>query len=282
MASSAVQFLRVKQYLKNGLIFIPLVFYHDSFKGIEKDLDKVFLTFIIFCLASSFVYIVNDINDIERDKVHPVKAKRPIASGKITKLNAAIAAAVLLVISSGAAYSLNLMVFVTLLLYIGNNIAYTFYLKSHFLFDIFSISFGFLLRIFAGAAAINVAVSEYLFLIVFFLSLYLGAGKRRYETLLLGDDNIKHRPALEGYSVYYLDQLMLISSTITLVVYSLYTIGSTRGMLIFTVPIVTLGLFRYYNLTHNMNKGEPSDDIISDKIIIGAIVAYFSVIFINF
>lgn len=282
MIPNILQLLRVKQYIKNGLIFVPLIFSQYSLDGIQNNVAVTTLAFVSFCLISSSVYIFNDLIDIERDKLHRVKAKRPISSGKISKTVAISIACFTLTMSLISAFIAGSYLWLVLLLYLLNNIFYTLYLKQHFLIDIFSITLGFLLRVYAGALVISAPVSEYLLLLVFFLSLFLVAGKRRYELLFLEENSTKHRPSLEGYSVYYLDQLMLISSTVTLVIYSIYSTSSERRALIYTVPIATLGLFRYYSLTHNMNKGEPSDDLLSDNVILIAVLLYLAIIFFGY
>lgn len=282
MIKNLIELLRVKQYIKNGLVFVPLIFSQHTFGGITENIYRVFFVFIAFCFVSSAVYIFNDIVDKEEDKHHPVKSKRPIPSNKVVLPVAISTAFVLFVASMVISFVLGIKVILVILAYIVTNILYSSYFKRYALFDIFVLSLFFLLRIYAGAVAINVNVSAYLFLAVFFLSLYLASGKRRYELLLLGEEHSKHRLSLKNYSVYYLDQLMLISSTITLVIYSLYAIDSKRSLLMLTVPIVTFGLFRYYHLTHNKQKGEPSDDIISDKVIIITAISYLFIITLSF
>ncbi len=234
----------------------------------------VFLAFLSFSLLSSAIYVFNDIRDLERDRLHPVKRKRPLPSGEISVSSAVLLGALTLVLSSALGYLLGWPFLLVLGAYALNNLLYTLYLKNYQLFDIFSIALGFVLRVYAGAVAIDVPVSTYLFLTVFFLALFLAIGKRRYELLLLGEDGKNHREVLRHYSVYYLDQLMNISATLTLVVYTLYTIEASHRGMVFTVPIVVFGLFRYYHITHNLKRGEPSDDLLSDPIILLSALAY--------
>lgn len=282
MIKAILQLLRVKQYTKNSFIFVPLIFSQATIAGIVGLLPKSILAFASFCFISSAAYIINDIFDAEKDRLHPVKAKRPLASGKISPQTAWLLLVIVLVGALLLGITLSLGFVLIILAYLANNLFYSFYLKRFALFDIFSLSLGFLLRIFAGAVAISVPVSAYLFLVVFFLSLYLGAGKRRYELLLLGEESTGHRHSLSSYSVYYLDQVMLIASTVTLVVYALYIIKAKNHMLVYTVPVVTLGLFRYYFLTHKEEKGEPSDDILQDKLILASAFLYFIIVLLSF
>lgn len=261
---------------------MPLIFSQAVLAGILNLLPRSLLAFASFCLISSTAYIINDIFDVSKDKLHPVKAKRPLASGQISTSFAWGLAAATFGGAIAVGFSLSLPFVLVILIYLANNLIYSFSLKQYALFDIFSLSLGFLLRVFAGALAIAVPVSAYLFLVVFFLSLYLGAGKRRYELLLLGEQSTGHRQSLTSYSVYYLDQIMLIASTVTLVVYALYIIKAKNHMLVYTVPVVTLGLFRYYFLTHSEQKGEPADDILQDKLILASAFLYVVIVFLSF
>ncbi len=239
-----------------------------------RNVPTVFMAFLSFSLLSSAVYVFNDLKDLERDRLHPVKRKRPLPSGEVSVPSAILIGAFLLILSLTSGYFLGWTFLLVLGAYALNNLLYTLYLKNYQLFDIFSIALGFVLRVYAGAVAIDVPVSTYLFLTIFFLALFLAIGKRRYELLLLGEDGKNHRRVLRHYSVYYLDQLMNISATLTLVVYTLYTLEVSRRGMVFTVPIVVFGLFRYYHITHNLNRGEPSDDLLSDPLILLSALSY--------
>ena len=269
-----IRLLRPHQWVKNLLVFVPLLFAAPSFDWMARNAPSVLLAFLSFSLLSSAIYVFNDIRDLERDRFHPVKRKRPLPSGEVPVPSAALLGILLFFLSLAAGYPLGWTFLLVLLTYALNNLLYTLYLKNYQLFDVFSIAFGFVLRVYAGAVAIDVPVSEYLFLTVFFLALFLAIGKRRYELLLLGDGGKAHRRVLRHYSVYYLDQLMNISATLTLVVYTLYTLEVPRKGMVFTVPIVVFGLFRYYHITHNLKRGEPSDDLLSDPIILLSALAY--------
>ncbi len=263
-----IRLLRPRQWVKNLLVFVPLLFAAPSFDWMARNAPSVLLAFLSFSLLSSAIYVFNDIRDLERDRLHPVKRKRPLPSGEVPVPSAALLGILLFLLSLAAGYPLGWTFLLVLLTYALNNLLYTLYLKNYQLFDVFSIAFGFVLRVYAGAVAIDVPVSEYLFLTVFFLALFLAIGKRRYELLLLGDGGKAHRKVLRHYSVYYLDQLMNISATLTLVVYTIYTLEGAREGMVFTVPIVVFGLFRYYHITHNLKRGEPSDDLLSDPLIL--------------
>ncbi|MCX8113313.1 MAG: UbiA prenyltransferase family protein [Bacteroidia bacterium] len=263
---SWIQLLRPHQYVKNGLIFVPMVFARRW-----ELWDETSLGFGLFCMAASAVYAVNDAWDAEADRKHPEKRYRPVASGMISPLTAYLTALLLLVLSLSSAFGMQATFGIVLTLYFLNNLAYTFWLKRLALWDVFSISAGFFMRIYAGASIGHIVVSEYLFMAVFFLSLFFALGKRRYELILQPSEEIatQSRKSLRGYSVYYLDQLMSISATLTLVVYVLYIVHGQFTWLLGTLPVVVMGIFRYYYLTHIRNAGEPSRELLTDPMLLG-------------
>ena len=270
----AVRLLRVRQWIKNAFVFVPLLFASGSLAQLIDGMPPVALAALAFCLMSSAVYVWNDVTDASADRLHPVKRRRPIASGEVS---APFARGLALLLASAAislAFAVGPWVAAVALGYLINNMLYSRWFKHVQLADLFSISAGFLLRIAAGAAAIHVGVSAYLFFTAFFLTLFLGLGKRRHECILLGDAGAEHRPVLRDYSVYYIDQLMLLSATMTLMVYCLYVLERRSLPLTLTIPVVTLGLFRYFHITHNLQGGEPTDDLVSDPGILIAALLY--------
>ncbi|MEN3040059.1 MAG: UbiA prenyltransferase family protein [Bacteroidia bacterium] len=259
-----VRLLRPSHYVKNILIFSPMVFGREWGIWVET-----LSGFWLFCLLSSATYALNDVRDAEADRHHPDKRHRPVASGAVSPKEALGVAVALGVLSIGAGFFLKFAFGVVMALYLLNNLLYTFWLKRLALWDAFSIAGGFLLRVYGGAAIGDIRVSGYLFMTVFFLSLFLAFGKRRYELLLLPPaDHKKARYALHQYSVYYLDQLMSISATLTLVVYVLYLMQGDFTWLMATLPVVVMGIFRYYHLTHNLQGGEPSRELLTDPVIL--------------
>lgn len=269
-----VKLLRPQEYVKNVLVFTPMFF------GRRWELWAEMLEgFVIFCIAASSVYALNDASDALRDRLHPIKKNRPVASGVISRPAAYMTAFLLGSLSLLSGFSLAASYGFFLLLYLANNVLYNLLLRRLPLWDVFSISAGFLLRIYAGAAIGDIPVSGYLFLTVFFLSLFLAFGKRRYERLLLGDTATSStRKSLEGYPVYYLDQLMNISATLTLTLYGQYLLQGNFTWLMGTLPIVVMGIFRYYHLTHQKNAGEPTRELLSDPLLLGlgALYALFA------
>jgi decaprenyl-phosphate phosphoribosyltransferase len=264
--------LRPHQYTKNVLIFVPFLF------GKAWEAWGSFTaTFLAWCLMASAIYALNDVRDAEEDRHHPHKRHRPIAAGILSPTTGYLTALALSLAAILIAFFVNLLTLSLLLLYAINNLLYTFYLKRIQLLDVFSIAAGFVLRVYGGAAAGGIPVSPYLFMTVFFLSLYLAFGKRRHELLLTEKKEPDFRQVLRRYSVYYLDQLMVISATMTLVVYVQYLLEGHYRWLLWTLPLVVLGLFRYYHLTHNLLAGEPSRDLFADPflLVVGALYGVF-------
>ncbi|MCS6790975.1 MAG: UbiA prenyltransferase family protein [Bacteroidia bacterium] len=259
-----IYLLRPHQYTKNTFLFVPLLFARRW-----DRLEEAVAGFLLWCLGASAVYAFNDARDAPSDRFHPTKKHRPVAAGIISERAAYLTALILFSGALTGAFYLSQTFGITLALYLLNNLLYTLFLKRIVLLDVFSIAIGFLLRIYGGGAIGEVPISIYLFMTVFFLSLFLALGKRRHEILLLEEDATKARHSLKGYSVYYLDQLMNISATLTLAVYSLYLTTNNFTWLLFTLPIVVLGIFRYYHLTHNRSAGEPSRDLFADKFLLG-------------
>ncbi len=263
-----LRLLRPQQYTKNVLVLVPFVF-----AKAWSEWSAALLNFIAWCLMASAIYAFNDTRDAEADRQHPTKRFRPIASGALSKGVGYATTLLFGLIALGLGYRLGIGPLAFLLGYLVNNLLYSWRLKRIQLLDVFSVATGFVLRIHGGASAVQVAVSPYLFMTVFFLSLYLALGKRRYERLLM-EEQTNFRAVLERYSVYYLDQLMVISATMTLVVYTQYLLEGQFRWLIWTLPLVVLGIFRYYHITHNLSAGEPSRELFSDLFLLGLGAAY--------
>jgi 4-hydroxybenzoate polyprenyltransferase len=223
-----------------------------------------FISFISFCSVSSALYVFNDLNDIERDVLHPIKRLRPLPSGNVSK-KPAIAIAVFL----GLTGLLLAFIFVKplipyLFLYGLVTVAYTLWLKNIPIVDLFCISCGFIVRLQAGGAVFNIEISEWLFLSVFFLSLFLSSGKRLSEQNLLGDNASDHRGSLCGYSEGTLDAILQITAATVLVTYSMYTLAHAHSQLTYTVPLCTFGLFRYILRIKTGNGGDPTESLFKD------------------
>jgi decaprenyl-phosphate phosphoribosyltransferase len=254
-----IALMRPKQWVKNVFVFAPLVF-TGTFTQIEAIFSS-FLTFVYFCIASSVTYIINDLNDIEADRKHPIKSqKRPLASGAINPSSAKSLMIFLIAIFSTSYFTIT-PVFYVISGYIALMILYTFTLKHQPIIDIFVIAIGFVIRVFAGAAALNVPVSSWMFVTTLCLALYLASVKRKQELTSISD---KSRKVLEHYNVTLIDRYAEISATGALVFYSLYVMES-KPELVITIPLVLYGLFRYWYIVEKLNGGEsPTDVLFSD------------------
>ncbi len=271
--------VRPKQWVKNLIIFAPLVFSQSLF-----DLDRTALSaaaFAVFCLLAGSVYLLNDLFDIEKDRQHPIKCKRPLPSGQ---LKPAIAVLALLAFSLGSlatAFILDLEFGAMALLYFVNNLAYSTFIKHVVIMDVMSIAFGFVLRVLAGAAVIDVPATPWLLMCTVLLALFLGFAKRRHELVLLNDSADSHRRVLEHYTPYFLDQMILIVTASTVMSYALYTMSPETVAnfgtqhLIYTIPFVLYGIFRYLYLVHlKEGGGSPTRVLLTDKPLVINIVLW--------
>ncbi|MGZ7064877.1 MAG: decaprenyl-phosphate phosphoribosyltransferase [Candidatus Aminicenantales bacterium] len=262
--------LRPQQWIKNLFIFAPLIFSRNVLN--RPFLLKTVAAFAAFCLISSAHYIFNDLRDIEEDRRHPVKSKRPLASGRLTKGPAVIALVLIGAAGLALAASIGRPFLIMAAGYLALQVAYSMWLKHVVILDVFVIAAGFLIRVVAGGLAIQVEISSWLLICTILLSLFLAMGKRRYELVLLDKDAANHRPILREYNTYLLDQMISVVTASTLLAYCLYTISAetvakfgTRN-LIFTVPFVLYGIFRYLYLIHQKAEGgTPEALIIRDK-----------------
>ncbi len=261
--------MRPRQWTKNAIVLAALLF-DGQILNIPALLRTILAAFL-FCLISSSVYFVNDILDAESDRQHPVKRKRPIASGKLPIPTAIAAAIILLLIAFPVAYWLSPLFALISALYLIINLAYSNWLKHIPLIDVLIIASGFVLRVAAGAAVWHVErFSPWLYVVTTLLSLYLGFGKRRAELMLLNEDANSHRKVLDGYSIPFLDQLITIVSSTTIVAYSLYTFSAANlpanHSMMFTIPFVLYGIFRYLYLIQMKNYGgEPEEMLLTDR-----------------
>jgi len=255
-----IKLIRPKQWVKNGFVFAPLVF-SGEFLNLSS-IHSTLLAALLFCLAASAVYIVNDLKDIENDRAHPEKCtKRPLASGEVQPQSAFILLVLIYLTLTSAWFILPNVIYV-ITAYLIINLAYTFKLKNEPVIEIFIVAFGFVLRVYAGALALNVPVSHWMFITTLSVSLYLASIKRRQELIQSG---IQSRGVLAYYSVRLVDRFAEMSAVITVVFYSLYVMDKQPD-LILTVPFVIFGLFRYWYIVETLKGGEsPTDVVIQDK-----------------
>ena len=263
--------LRPKQWIKNFFIFMPLVFSASILDSYKFSLGA--LTFIYFCLISSAVYLINDVADKEKDKLHPVKSKRPIAAGKITP-EIALGMSVLLIILSFSGIWLikSRLLFIIAVAYILMNLLYNFILKNTVILDVISVAIGFELRVWAGSVIIGITPSTWLHVFTFLLALFISFAKRREEILSLKKIAVEHRGVLSHYRIIFIDQLIAICGGIIILAYALYTLsaevlrGSRGHLMIYTVPFVVYGVFRYLYLMYiHKEGGDPTEIVFSDK-----------------
>jgi 4-hydroxybenzoate polyprenyltransferase len=270
--------MRPYQWVKNVFVFTGLLFGH-AWNDVNLVIGAV-ATFAAFCLLSSAIYTINDIVDVEQDKLHPKKCKRPLAAGLVSVSAARLLAALLGVIGLVLAYTVSQTVLIILLGYALMNIAYSLRLKHVVILDVFIIATGFMLRILAGTLGIGIPPSQWLLLCGLMVTLFLGFTKRRAEIIALTEDKVAHRRVLEHYSPVLLDKMIGITAAGLIMSYSLYTMNADTirihgtGNLIYTVPFVMYGVFRYIYLLHHQSRGgDPSHDLVRDPhlfIVVGA------------
>lgn len=254
-----LRLLRPKQWVKNGFVLAPLVF-----AGLFIDLGAVnhaLLAALLFCVACSATYIVNDLHDIERDRRHPRKSKtRPLAAGDVAIPTALVLLAGLYAVLVWG-WFVTPKVIAVIAAYLVINLAYTFVLKYQPVVDIFTIAIGFVLRVYAGAVALDVPVSSWMFITTLCLALYLAAIKRRQE---LSQSGAESRKVLEKYSVPLVERYAEMSATGALLFYSMFVM-SAKPELVITVPLVLFGLFRYWFVVETLDGGEsPTDALLAD------------------
>lgn len=256
-----ITLLRPRHWLKSLFLFAAPFFGGRLFS--EGTLLKAVPVFMAFSLSASAAYIFNDIRDCENDRLHPDKEERPLPSGRISKRNAFIFALSLAAVSMFLSYKIAPAFFYYVLSYLFIQASYSVKLKNIPVVDIFCIASGFIIRVLAGGAAFNVEVSQWLLLTMFMISLVLATGKRFGEINRLDDKAVNHRKSLSYYSSATLNEILLISSSASLIAYSLYTVEQFHR-LVYTVPIVTFGLFRYIMLA-KQGMGDPTDAMTKDR-----------------
>ncbi|HNT67128.1 MAG TPA: decaprenyl-phosphate phosphoribosyltransferase [bacterium] len=278
-----IRALRPYQWSKNLLVFAALIF-SERFLH-PADLLLTCLAFLFFCLTSGWVYVVNDVRDREADRLHPVKRLRPLASGDLKPAPALILATLLLLLGIVCSIRISPLLSLALVLYALMNLAYTFGLKNIVILDILLIAVGFVLRAVAGAWAIDVPISHWLLVCTFFLALFLVIGKRRNELVKLGDHAAGHRPILHEYNEAILDQMIGVVTAATIIAYALYTVdGETVAKfgtdnLIYTIPFVVYGIFRYFYLIYKRQLGDaPEKILIRDRYILATVFLWLGMV----
>lgn len=264
--AAAIELMRPKQWIKNFFIFAAIIF-SGNFLKLELLKNNLF-TYVLFCIGSSVVYILNDIVDIEKDRCHPDKKNRPLPSGRVSKNTAFILAGILFVLVLCFSYILlDVRIVFIILLYIIVNVCYTFKLKNVVIIDVMTIAFGFVLRVESGSIATGAEVSPWLFLCTMLLSLFLALNKRKSELTALKDRSSSSRMILAKYSVENINKMLTIVNPSILMAYCLYTFGSIQSdTMIFTIPFVLYGIFRYEYLMDRKNIGGKPEDVFEKDI----------------
>ena len=271
--------LRPKQWVKNLFIFLPLLFGGKAFD--RESSIQALAAAIIFSVMASSVYLINDVLDKTKDKLHRTKKLRPVASGRVSLSSALVTAGLLNGTALWAGFCLNRGFGVLLLGYFALNLVYTFYLKTMLIIDIFCLSVFYFLRVQAGALVAEVELSHWIIMMTMVLAMFLGFNKRRGEIAVLQRNASAHRPVLADYNLYFIDQMIGVLTASIIVFYTLYTVdagtilnvGSTN--LIFSIPFVYYGIFRYFFLVHRRRKGEdPTAVILSDRPLQACILAW--------
>lgn len=263
--SEYFKLIRISSWPKNFFVFVPAIFAKRIFES--ETVNSIVIAFFIFSLASSIVYIFNDIIDAPKDAIHPLKKNRPIAKGAITKRNASILLSVFAIIFMVANFKMKYDFIMILWLYIIVNILYTVFLKKIVIVDIFCIASGFMLRVLAGAFIISVIISSWLILTTIFLSLFLAVMKRRVE-IASSPNALEQRDVLKDYSISFTDQIGAITASGVILSYALYSVADrtvksfgTEG-LVYTTIFVIFGIFRYMYLVYKKEKGENVIEVI--------------------
>jgi 4-hydroxybenzoate polyprenyltransferase len=268
--------LRPHQWTKNLLLFAPLALSKHLFE--ETPLLRSLGAFALFCALSGVVYLVNDVADVERDRLHPLKRLRPIASGALAPRVALAFAFLLGVLSLAAALLLGAPFALCAVAYLGLNLLYSFRLKEVVIVDAISVSLGFVIRAIAGAVAIGVLFSDWLLICTILLALFLTFCKRRHELTSLSGMAAEHRKILSEYSPYLLDQMIAVVTASCLTAYAFYTTAPETvekfktNRLSWTIPFVLYGIFRYLYLVHQKEQGgSPSDILLADRPLLAAV-----------
>jgi 4-hydroxybenzoate polyprenyltransferase len=262
--------LRPGQWAKNLLVFAGVLFGLRLFDA--AAVLRAIAAFSIFCLLSGVVYLINDVADRESDRQHPIKARRPIASGALPVPTALTAALLLGGAALAASFALGVPFFTVSVAYLALLALYSGPLKHIVIIDVLTIAIGFVLRAVAGALAVDVEISHWLLVCTILLALFISLAKRRHELVLLADGAASHRPILGEYSPYLLDQMISVVTASTLVAYVFYTISAETeakfgtAWLGLTIPFPLYGIFRYLYLVHQRDGGgSPADLLLTDR-----------------
>ena len=278
MLIGLIKTMRPRQWFKNVFVFAPLIFDEKLFEW--HYLAQTVAGFVLLCLTSGTVYIINDLADIESDRNHPRKRRRPLPSGQLSTRAATVAAVIIPLVALPLGYLLDLAVGGILTGYLLVQIAYSFWLKDMVIIDVMLVASGFLLRVAAGVPLVDAErFSPWLYVCMTLLALLIGFGKRRHELVLLKERAAGHREALKQYNLPLLDHIISIVTASTLVAYALYTFSApnlpANHTMMLTIPFVLYGIFRYLYLIHVEGLGgAPEEIVLSDRALQVAILLW--------
>ena len=270
--------MRPEQWTKNLIVFAALIFGHRLLDPAAVGLSLA--AFLIFCAVSGVVYLVNDVGDRDADRLHPLKQRRPIASGELAAPVALGAAAIIAGGALVSAFWLRPAVGWIVVTYLGLFVWYSRALKHVVILDVLTIAMGFVLRAAGGAAAIGVPMSSWLLVCTILLALFLGLSKRRHELTLLAAGAAGHRRILEEYNPYLLDQMISVVTASTLMAYIIYCASPETtekfgtDQLVLTTPFPIYGIFRYLYLVHQRGAGSPSEVLLTDRPLVACIALW--------
>ena len=274
-----VRSLRPGQWTKNLLVFAPLLFAVRLFD--PMSVLRASAGFAVFCALSSVVYLINDVMDREGDRQHPTKRMRPIAAGIVPVATAISLAGLIAAVALAASFFLDFRFGVIAACYVGLQTLYSLSLKHIVIIDALTLSIGFVLRAVAGAVVIDVVISHWLFVCTILLALFIALAKRRHELVLLAGGAANHRPILDEYSAYLLDQMIGVVTASTLIAYIFYTISPETeqkfgtAWLGLTIPFPLYGIFRYLYLVHRREGGgNPSDLLLNDRPLLACVTLW--------
>ncbi len=270
MPLDLIKLARPSQWVKNGIVLAAVLFAGDI-RNLAK-METALAAMLIFCLLSSAVYVLNDIVDRDKDKIHPLKKDRPIAAGRVSVGVAIVVVILLAGCGFVAAMFINKLFLIFSAVFVVVNLLYSSLLKNVVIVDVMTLAFSFVTRAYAGAVAVDVAASKWLLINTLLLALFLGFGKRRHELVLLDVEATAHRKSLSNYSPYLLDQLIGVTTASVVVMYMLYTFSDevsaklgTQNLYV-TIPFVVYGIFRYLYLIHRKQEGgSPTKVLYTDK-----------------
>jgi 4-hydroxybenzoate polyprenyltransferase len=276
-AGTYLRLARPKQWTKNGFVLAGVVFAQKAF--VISSVASALLAFVAFCALSGAVYAANDVLDVEEDRKHPTKRRRPVASGEVSPRSATVFAAVLAIAGLGLGFAVDPGVGLAGAAYLALQVLYTLLLKHTAILDVMSISGGFVIRALAGVAAVGSPISPWLIVCTALLTLFLGFSKRRHEIASLGDGAAVHRRNLRDYSVPLLDEMMNIMISATIIAYVLYTFFEYDNYYMMgSIPFVVYGVFRYMLLVHRNGGGNPDTLLLRDRPLQIALVLWLLVV----